>query len=88
MYVQPAAGDGGGALEPRCGLYNTLLGKPRNFQMDHAFWGRGKFGFGNREFLTQNNIPHTRYDNEDKLLDAVVEPSDQRQSNWMGSGTL
>jgi len=39
MYVQPAAGDGGGALGAALWAYNTLLGKPRNFQMDHAFWG-------------------------------------------------
>src|SRR5258708_16412372 len=34
LYVQPAAGDGGGALGAALCAYNTLLGKPRNFQME------------------------------------------------------
>jgi carbamoyltransferase len=72
LYVQPAAGDGGGALGAALWAYNTLLGKPRNFQMDHAYWGRENSDSEIGDFLTQNNIPHTRYDNEDKLLDAVV----------------
>ena len=40
LYVQPAAGDGGGALGAALWAYNTLLGKPRDFRMDHAYWGR------------------------------------------------
>src|SRR5213594_206851 len=40
LYVQPAAGDGGGALGAALWAYNTLLGKPRSFRMDHAYWGR------------------------------------------------
>jgi len=72
MYVQPAAGDGGGALGAALWAYNTLLGKPRNFQMEHAYWGRANSEAEIGDFLRQNNIKHTHYDNEDKLLDAVV----------------
>lgn len=72
LYVQPAAGDGGGALGAALWAYNTLLGKPRNFQMEHAFWGRANSDAEIGDFLRQNNIKHTRYDDEDKLLDAVV----------------
>jgi carbamoyltransferase len=72
MYVQPAAGDGGGALGAALWAYNTLLGKPRNFQMQHAYWGRANSESEIGDFLRQNNIKHTRYDNEDQLLDAVV----------------
>lgn len=72
LYVQPAAGDGGGALGAALWAYNTLLGKPRNFQMQHAFWGRANSDAEIGDFLVKNNIKHTRYDDEDKLLDAVV----------------
>ncbi len=72
LYVQPAAGDGGGALGAALWAYNTLLGKPRNFQMEHAFWGRANSDAEIGDFLRQNNIKHTRYDDEDKMLDAVV----------------
>jgi carbamoyltransferase len=72
MYVQPAAGDGGGALGAALWAYNTLLGKPRNFQMEHAYWGRANSEAEIGDFLRQNNIKHTHYNNEDLLLDAVV----------------
>src|SRR5271166_3752735 len=72
LYVQPAAGDGGGALGAALWAYNTLLGKPRNFQMEHAFWGRANSDSEIGDFLRANNIKHTRYDDEDKMLDAVV----------------
>ena len=72
VYVQPAAGDGGGALGAALWAYNTLLGKPRNFQMEHAYWGRANSEAEIGDFLRQNNIKHTHYDNEDQLLDSVV----------------
>jgi carbamoyltransferase len=72
LYVQPAAGDGGGALGAALWAYNTLLGKPRNFKMDHAYWGRANSDAEIGDFLRANNIKHTRYDDEDKLVDAVV----------------
>src|SRR5438034_10904765 len=40
IYVQPAAGDAGGALGAALYAYHVLLGKPRRFVMDHAYWGK------------------------------------------------
>jgi carbamoyltransferase len=73
LYVQPAAGDGGGALGAALWAYNTLLGKPRNFQMEHAYWGRSNSEAEIGSFLRENNIPHQQFDSEDKLLDQVVQ---------------
>ena len=73
LYVQPAAGDGGGALGAALWAYNTLLGKPRNFTMQHAYWGRENSDAEISDFLVENNIPHRRFDNEDQLLDRVVD---------------
>ncbi|MGC1105859.1 MAG: carbamoyltransferase C-terminal domain-containing protein [Candidatus Acidiferrales bacterium] len=41
VYVQPAAGDGGLSVGAAFAVYHQTLGKPRSFQMDHAFWGPG-----------------------------------------------
>ncbi|MGH9864805.1 MAG: carbamoyltransferase C-terminal domain-containing protein, partial [Candidatus Acidiferrales bacterium] len=41
VYVQPAAGDGGLSLGAAFAVYHQILGKPRSFTMDHAFWGPG-----------------------------------------------
>ena len=39
LWVQPAAGDAGGALGAALFAHNCLLDNPRTFRMDHAFWG-------------------------------------------------
>lgn len=39
VYVQPAAGDAGLSVGAAFAVYHQLLGRPRNFIMDHAFWG-------------------------------------------------
>ena len=39
VYVQPAAGDGGLAVGAAFYVWHQLLGKPRSFVMDHAYWG-------------------------------------------------
>jgi carbamoyltransferase len=72
LYVQPAAGDGGGALGAALWAYNTLLGKPRSFRMQHAYWGRSNSEAEIGDFLRQNNIPHRHFTSEDELLDQVV----------------
>jgi carbamoyltransferase len=73
LYIQPAAGDGGGALGAALWAYNTLLGKPRAFRMEHAYWGRAYSPSEVGAFLTENNIPHCLIEDDDKLLDRVVE---------------
>jgi carbamoyltransferase len=44
VYVQPAAGDAGLAVGAAFYVWHQILGKPRSFVMDHAYWGPG---FGN-----------------------------------------
>jgi len=41
MYVQPAAGDAGLALGAAFFVEHQVLGRPRNFVMEHAYWGPG-----------------------------------------------
>ena len=73
LYVQPAAGDGGGAVGAALWAYNTLLGKPRTFRMDHAYWGRAYSADEIGSFLKDHGIPHCLIENQDKLFDMVVE---------------
>jgi carbamoyltransferase len=40
LYIQPAAGDSGGALGAALYVYHVLLGQPRKFVMEHAYWGK------------------------------------------------
>jgi carbamoyltransferase len=39
FFVQPAAGDAGCSVGAAYYVWHQLLGKPRSFAMDHAYWG-------------------------------------------------
>jgi carbamoyltransferase len=73
LFVQPAAGDGGGALGAALWASNSLLGKPRNFAMQHAYWGRANSEDEIGDFLRQSSIPFRHFENDDDLLDHVVD---------------
>src|SRR5207253_4367035 len=73
IYVQPAAGDGGGAVGAALYVHHQLLGHPRGFVMDHAYWGQA-FSTGEAvDWLRSRDIPHQVADGEQALIDAVVE---------------
>jgi carbamoyltransferase len=73
LFVQPAAGDGGGALGAALWAHNTLLGKPRTFRMENAYWGKAYTEGEIRSFLDSNGIPYQQFNREDDLLDRVVD---------------
>jgi len=39
VYVQPAAGDAGLSVGAAFAVEHSVLGRPRQFSMDHAYWG-------------------------------------------------
>ena len=39
VYVHPAAGDGGLSVGAGFFVWHQILGRPRSFVMDHAYWG-------------------------------------------------
>src|SRR5438046_2003948 len=73
LFVQPAAGDGGGAVGAALFGYHMVLGKPREFVMRHAYWGQE---YGSAEvdaFLKTNGVAHTRIENDDTLIPREVD---------------
>ena len=73
IYIQPAAGDGGGAVGAALYGYHALLGKPRNFIMEHAYWGEEHSASDTEEFLKENNMPYERLEDDEKLIGRVVD---------------
>ncbi|MFC2169041.1 carbamoyltransferase [Acidobacteriota bacterium] len=73
LFIQPAAGDGGGALGSALYAYHSLCGKPRSFLMEHAYWGKEYSENEIRAYLENNNIPYEHVSNEETLLDRVVD---------------
>ncbi len=73
LFIQPAAGDGGGAVGAALVGYHMILGKPRDFVMRHAYWGQEHSVGDVDAFVRSNNVAHTRYENDDRLMTRVVE---------------
>jgi carbamoyltransferase len=73
IYVQPAAGDGGGAIGAALFAYHSVLGKPRKFVMDHAYWGEEHSAGDIEKFLRNAGIRYQRFENEETLLDRTVD---------------
>ena len=80
IYIQPAAGDDGGALGAALWAYHIALGKPRDWVMPHAYWGQGYTDAECAEFLNSKGVKYESFaDTEEKLLDTVAEGLTQKK---------
>ncbi|MFZ4812893.1 MAG: carbamoyltransferase [Phototrophicaceae bacterium] len=80
IYIQPAAGDDGGALGAALWAHYMVLGKPRKWVMPHAYWGQGYSDAECKTFLDSLNVKYHRYDdNDDKMLDVLADDLTQRR---------
>ena len=69
LYIQPSAGDAGGALGAALYAHHVLLNKPRSFVMEHAYWGQS-FGDGEvKSALDKRGIGYEYISDEDKLAE-------------------
>lgn len=69
LYIQPAAGDDGGALGAALWAYHMVEHKPRSFVMRHAYWGKEYSADEIRRFLDSKSISYKTYANDDDMLD-------------------
>jgi carbamoyltransferase len=77
IYVQPAAGDGGGALGAALYGYHSVCNKPRRLVMKHAYWGK-EYGPGEvASFLKGAGVRHENIENDDRLVEKVVDALQQ-----------
>jgi len=72
LYVQPSAGDGGGAIGAALYAYHMVLGRPRKFSMEHAYWGEEHSAGEIEKFLKEHGIRYQRFNDEEKLIERVV----------------
>lgn len=74
IYIQPAAGDDGGALGAALWAYHLVLGKPRAWVMPHAYWGQEYTDAECRAFLDGKHVPYESYEgHDDTMLDIVAD---------------
>jgi len=72
IFIQPAAGDGGGALGAALWAHHVVHGHPRKFEMKHAYWGEEHSNGAIVDYLTSQSIAHETTDSEDALCTKVV----------------
>jgi carbamoyltransferase len=73
LYIQPAAGDAGAALGAALFGYHTVLGQPRSFVMEHAYWGEEHSAAQIESFLKSGGINYERCANQEELVERCVE---------------
>jgi len=72
IFIQPAAGDSGGALGTAFHIYNSVLGNERSFRMEHAFWGPSFDNDDIEAVLERAGADYEHLDHEDALLERTA----------------
>jgi carbamoyltransferase len=73
VYIQPNAGDAGGALGCALYVWHVVLGKPRRFVMEHAYYGEAFSNDDVRAFLQQQNLRSLFFEEQEALTAYVVD---------------
>lgn len=68
VYIQSAAGDGGGAIGAAYWVWNKVLGNSRCFTMDHAYWGPG---FSNAEISSALRVLSSELESQQCTVEKI-----------------
>jgi carbamoyltransferase len=82
VFIQPAAGDAGGAVGVATHIYHSVLDKPRTWQWRDAYLGPEYSADEVRTYLDSNGNVYQEFD-EDGMIDAAVQAmEDQKTIGW------
>lgn len=87
IFIQPAAGDSGGAIGAALYVYHSLLGKKRQFTMEHAYLGPEFRQAEIETFLKDNHIPFQSFGEEELLETAAEALSQGKVLGWFQGRT-
>lgn len=73
VFIQPAAGDSGGAIGAALYAYHVIFGHPRKFTMEHAYWGAEYSESDMLEAIKNSGFEYEEFDDEDRQVDRAVE---------------
>jgi len=82
VYIQPAAGDAGLAVGAAYYVYHQVLGLPRTFVMDHAYWGPGYSGAAIRQALDRAGLRYRELPEEALCREAASHVADGQIVGW------
>jgi carbamoyltransferase len=72
IFIQPAAGDAGGALGVAYCIWHMVMRKTERFEMTHAYWGPEYSDHAIKQFLDERELPYVIYEDDDALALAVA----------------
>lgn len=73
VFIQPAAGDSGGALGAALYVYHVLLGRPRRFVMEHSYWGEAFGPDAVRAAVEAEGWAHERIEDAEGMATRMVD---------------
>ena len=73
VYIQPAAGDSGGAVGAALYVYHVLLGKPRKFIMEHAYWGQAYSAQETKSTIEATGRSYQRIEDPERRAELMVD---------------
>jgi len=78
LWVQPAAGDAGGALGAALFVENCVLDNPRKTRMDHAYWGPSFSDEDIRSYLDARGVPYRTLPRDEMIAETARRLSDDQ----------
>ncbi|HXI04369.1 MAG TPA: carbamoyltransferase [Candidatus Saccharimonadales bacterium] len=82
IFVQPAAGDAGGAVGVAAYIHHSVLGNPREFRWEHAYWGPEFPREEIREYLDKHDVPYRECSREELLSETARLIGEQNVIGW------
>jgi len=73
VFIQPNAGDAGGALGAALYVWHVLLGNPRRWVMEHAYYGQDYSDDEVRRVLDAQGVRYEHVEDLNRLADRIAE---------------
>lgn len=73
LYIQPSAGDGGGAVGAALFAWHAALGNSERFVMDHAYWGQSYAPDEIKSALDHSGINAEHVEDDSKIVEMAVD---------------
>ena len=79
LWIQPAAGDDGGALGAALWAWHIVLSNKRKWTQAHAYYGKGYSDDDYISFLKASGLTYESYSDESKLTEVIVDALTDQQ---------
>jgi len=82
LYIQPAAGDAGLAIGAAFYVWHQVLGQPRRFVMEHAYWGPSFSDAEIRQALERHRLTYRQLDREALTQETAKRIAEGKVVGW------